>query len=223
MATYDNGWYEMNGKLQKKKNSLRSILAQKGMLKREGNNTFDKYSYFSEAQYKMLFNQLFSQVGLELKFSEVAYDMFEGTEKQANGRTARLEFQLIDIDTGFFESSTITGEGIDKGDKAGYKAYTGALKYYLADTFMVATGDDPEKESPEYNMNRRETATRRATRPNKAPQDSIAYISLNATEIEKQAILRTYNVQRLEDLSDDQVQKSIMAINKRKAEQNHAV
>ena len=38
---------------------------------------------------------------------------------------------------------------LDKGDKAGYKANTGAIKYYLANTFMVATGDDPETETPE--------------------------------------------------------------------------
>lgn len=65
----------------------------------------------------------------------------------------KLSFILTDVETGFYEETTITGEGIDKGDKAGYKAYTGALKYYLANTFMVATGDDPEKESPEHTMN----------------------------------------------------------------------
>jgi hypothetical protein len=65
----------------------------------------------------------------------------------------KLDFILTDIETGFYEVTTITGEGIDKGDKAGYKAYTGALKYYLANTFMVATGDDPEKESPSHTMN----------------------------------------------------------------------
>ena len=68
----------------------------------------------------------------------------------------KLNFILTDIETGFYEVTTITGEGIDKGDKAGYKAYTGALKYYLANTFMVATGDDPEKESPSHTMNTKE-------------------------------------------------------------------
>ena len=68
----------------------------------------------------------------------------------------RLKFILTDIDTGFYEETVITGEGIDKGDKAGYKAYTGALKYYLANTFMVATGDDPEKDSPSHTMNTKE-------------------------------------------------------------------
>ena len=42
---------------------------------------------------------------------------------------------------------------MDKGDKALYKAKTGALKYFLADNFMVATGDDPETESPDAEGN----------------------------------------------------------------------
>ena len=146
-------WLALNAKLQKKKNALRKALKEKGVLKKGGTNTFDRYSYFSEAQYKELFTELFSDAGLELSFNEVEYNTFTGSEKQANGRMPRLTFILTDVDTGFYEETTITGEGIDKGDKAGYKAYTGALKYYLANTFMVATGDDPEKESPSHTMN----------------------------------------------------------------------
>lgn len=149
-------WLKLNAQLQAKKNTLRKALKEKGVLKKGGTNTFDKYSYFSEAQYKELFTELFSAAGLELSFNEVEYSTFTGSEKQANGRNAKLNFILTDIETGFYEVTTITGEGIDKGDKAGYKAYTGALKYYLANTFMVATGDDPEKESPAHTMNTKE-------------------------------------------------------------------
>ena len=149
MYEHDKERFEMNAALQKKKNALRKALKEKGVLKKGGKNDFDRYKYFSEAQYKELFTELFSEYGLELKFTELEYNTFEGTDKQANGRMPKIQFTLFDIDTGFGEDSVITGEGIDKGDKAGYKAYTGALKYYLANTFMVATGDDPEKESPD--------------------------------------------------------------------------
>lgn len=145
-----------NAALAQKKNELRKILQGKGILVKGGENTFDKYKYFTEAQYKQLFTELLSTVGLELSFTELEYQTFSGTEKQANGRMPRIMFTLTDTETGFFEETVITGEGIDKGDKAGYKAYTGALKYYLANTFMVATGDDPETESPDHNMNTKE-------------------------------------------------------------------
>lgn len=141
-------YLSLNAKLAQKKNALRKSLSYKGVLKKEGTNTYDKYKYFSESQYKELFTDLFAQHGLELSFSEQDYTTFVGTEKQSNGRLVKLVFKLTDTETGFWEETEITGEALDKGDKAGYKAYTGALKYYLADTFMVATGDDPEKDSP---------------------------------------------------------------------------
>lgn len=147
--------YEGKMKLAQKKNALRRDLAERGILKREGNNQFDRYKYFSEAQYKSLFTDLFASHDLELRSTVSDYSTIEGTEKQANGRIVQMEFELIDCETGFSEVSKFYGEGFDKGDKAMYKAYTGAIKYYLANTFLVATGDDPEKDSPDTKMNTR--------------------------------------------------------------------
>lgn len=149
-------WLELNAKLQQKKRSLREELSQRGVLKREGSNTYDKYKYFSEAQYKELFTELLPKHGLEMSFDEIAYETYTAEGKQPNGRMPKLRFYLHDTETGFQEATTITGEGLDKGDKAGYKAYTGALKYFLANTFMVATGDDPETESPDSKGGRRQ-------------------------------------------------------------------
>lgn len=185
-------WLELNAQLQKKKNSLRKALKEKGILKKGATNEYDKYKYFSEAQYKELFTELFSEHGLEIKFTELEYATFEGTEKQANGRMPKIEFSLIDIDTGFYEVTVITGEGIDKGDKAGYKAYTGALKYYLADTFMVATGDDPEKESPDHKMNNKNEIA-------KATPKQVELVKKLVTDIP--AMLKYYGIGKVEDLN----------------------
>lgn len=187
-------WLELNAKLQQKKNALRKALREKGVLKKGAVNKFDNYTYFSEAQYKELFTELFAECGLELKFTELEYATFEGTEKQANGRMPRLEFALIDIDTGFFETTVITGEGIDKGDKAGYKAYTGALKYYLANTFMVATGDDPEKESLEHKMNNRKSSSK------KASETQVKFLAARYTGDKLTDLLQKKGVSSLEEL-----------------------
>lgn len=187
-------WLEFNAKLQAKKNALRKDLKEKGVLKKGGTNDFDHYTYFSEAQYKELFTELFSKNKLELKFTELEYGTFEGQGKQSNGRMPKIEFSLFDVETGFFENTVITGEGMDKGDKAGYKAYTGALKYYLANTFMVATGDDAEKESPAENMNKR--AARKATRK------QLEIVKQLVSNIP--AMLKYYGVNKVEDLSMEQ-------------------
>ena len=195
-------WLTLNAKLQAKKNALRKSLAEKGILKRGASNDYDRYTYFSEAQYKALFTELFSKHLLELKFTEQEYTTFDGPEKQANGRMPRLEFWLIDAETGFYETTVITGEGIDKGDKAGYKAYTGALKYYLANTFLVASGDDPEKDSPDEKMNSKQKRTdapntdaQRTASPKQIEILSKVYVGEN---LEK--LLKANNIERIGDM-----------------------
>lgn len=136
---------ELKADLAQKKNAVRKALAERGVLQRKGSNTYDKYSYFSEAQYKELFTGLFAECGLELSTCVDDVQAYEGTPKQPFGRMVKVLFTLADTETGWEESAIIYGDGMDKGDKGIYKAYTGALKYYLANTFMVATGDDPEK------------------------------------------------------------------------------
>ena len=202
MIGADN-WLKLNSKLQLKKNAVRKELKSRGVLVKGAINKFDNYSYFSEAQYKELFTELFSVNSLELKFNELEYSTFEGTERQANGRMTRIEFVLIDVETGFFETTIITGEGIDKGDKAGYKAYTGALKYYLADTFMVATGDDPEKESLDNKMNNKKVQ--------KATHNQINLITPITSEI-----LNYYHVERIEDITLSDASNLIKLLQKKK-------
>lgn len=215
-------WLELNAKLQKKKNILRTMLKEKGVLKKGATNTFDRYTYFSEAQYKELFTGLFADCGLELKFNEISYDTFTGSEKQSNGRMPKLEFELMDVETGFGETTVITGEGIDKGDKAGYKAYTGALKYYLANTFMVATGDDAEKESPSETMN---------TKVERKPKvDSFVLVhderKATPTQVKKlkeiyspenlEKYLKANNVTKVEDIPMEKASETIEIYNKQK-------
>lgn len=200
-------WLELNAKLQQKKNNLRKTLKEKGILKKGKTNDFDNYQYFSEAQYKELFTELFSNNGLELTPNELEYSMFEGTEKQANGRNVKIEFTLTDIETGFFETSIVTGEGIDKGDKAGYKADTGALKYYLANTFMVATGDDPEKESPDNKMNNK--VEKKAT-PKQIETLNKYY---NGENLDK--LLETNKLEKLEDITMTKASELIGTIMKK--------
>lgn len=185
-------WLSLNAKLQQKKNALRKVLKEKGVLTKKAKNEYDNYTYFSEAQYKELFTGLFADCGLELKFNEIAYETFTGSEKRSNGRMPKLEFELMDIETGFGETTVITGEGIDSGDKAGYKAYTGALKYYLANTFMVATGDDPEKESPNETMN---TKVEKKATPNQ-----IKFLSSTYTGENLEKLLKANGLEKLEDM-----------------------
>jgi hypothetical protein len=58
--------------------------------------------------------------------------------------TLRFTWTLTDGDSGETISFQSIGTGADSGDKAAYKAATGALKYALLTGFLIPTGDDPE-------------------------------------------------------------------------------
>lgn len=135
--------------LQAKKNVMRKAIAERGVLQRGGTNEYDKYKYFTEAQYKQLFTSLASEAGVELTATTVNVEHFQGSEKMPYGRRVTVDFVLKDTATDETETSRFVGEALDKGDKAIYKAYTGAFKYFLAVVFAVATGDDPETSGAE--------------------------------------------------------------------------
>ena len=196
-------WLDLNAKLQKKKNALRKALKEKGVLKKDRVNEHSNYQYFSEAGYKNLFTELLSQNGLELTSNEISYEMFETTnEKMPNGRHVTFEFKLSDVDTGFYEVSVVSGEGLDVGDKAGYKADTGAIKYYLANTFLVATGDDPENDSPEAKTKSKKSVY-------KASEKQINYFLKLYSAEEVNKILAHYKVSSVNDLNGNVVSKYI--------------
>ena len=67
---------DLNAKLQAKKNLLRKALFKKGVVARDRTNEFDRYKYFSEAGYKKLFTELFSNAGLELTSSVEEVERF---------------------------------------------------------------------------------------------------------------------------------------------------
>lgn len=190
--------------LQKKKNNIRKELCKMGILINGSLNDYDNYEYFSEAQYKELFTKLFSENNIELYINEVNYSTFEGTEKQPFGRMVTLACTLIDIETGYGETSNHTGEGLDRGDKAGYKATTGALKRFLSTTFLVATKDDPERED------KNKQSTKVKTKNNiTAGQEKLIKYLFNDSVDELKNIMKNYNKKKLEDLSVEEASKII--------------
>ena len=182
-------WYELNAKLQQKKHHVRERIKEMGVLQKKGKNDFDHYKYFSEAQAKELFTEMFTEARLELTPDTEAVTEYEGTPKQPFGRQVRIKYTLHDIDTGFSEVAHFVGEGLDKGDKGIYKAYTGSLKYYLANTFMAATGDDPEV--PDKEVEKKITAAKAKTLGKLIEEYGV----------DLEVILETYEHKTLEDFT----------------------
>ena len=104
----------------------------------------------------------------------------------------------------------VPGEGLDAGDKAPYKAMTGALKYALLQSFLLPTGDDPEEERatpsgsprpPERSITPAETSTLRQL------------IDDTGTELER--VLAYYKISSLEEMTESTYRRAVEVLNRK--------
>ena len=130
--------------------ALARVMGQIRRVPKEGRNDFHGYDYVTEAD-------LVDHIRDKLAGEQVAVlpSVVEHTEqemKDGRGRVqyrtlVTLEMALIHAPSGEERTTRWVGVGVDAGDKGFYKAYTGAMKYFLLKTFQVSTGDDPEREA----------------------------------------------------------------------------
>jgi hypothetical protein len=131
---------------------LAEVMGEVERVAKRGRNEFHRYSYATEADIAATVRQAMAARHLMLvpsvqktEFSEIA------SQKGAPQKlcTLTVEFRMMDGDSGEELAFTVIGQGQDAGDKASYKALTGAEKYALLKLFLIPTGDDPEQDSPE--------------------------------------------------------------------------
>lgn len=120
-----------------------------GAIEKSGWNDYHKYEYYSEGDITAALRGHLAEAKLALLWSHKVVDTSEG--KDARGklvRRVRVEGELILVcgDTGAMLTVKSAGEGEDGGDKAVYKANTGAFKYALMKTFLLSDAEsDPER------------------------------------------------------------------------------
>jgi hypothetical protein len=125
---------------------IHAVMNEVGTVAKKGRNDFHKYDYATEADFVHAMRPLLQKHGLVIT-PKIGTPTIEKDEKGNFLATAQVEFTITNIDKPSEQVvATVLGQGTDKGDKAVYKLMTGAKKYFLALTFMVATGDDPEQD-----------------------------------------------------------------------------
>lgn len=156
---------------------LSEVMAEVGRIPKNGYNSNHNYRYAKEDDVLEGVRNALSSRALILMPSveDTAWSVLEaksGSKQRICTLTVR--FTLHDGETGEHMSFTVLGEGQDVGDKATYKAMTGALKYALLKLFLIPTGDDPENEPKEERSSGNRSAPRsqaaRSARPAPAPQ-----------------------------------------------------
>lgn len=137
---------------------LAEVMSEVGYVQKDAENAFHHYKYASAEAVLKKVNAALSSRGIAVSTQAELLHYEEGHA------VVRLSLTFTDGD----ESLTAQGlgEGSDKGDKAVMKANTAALKYAVANAFMISWGDDPEADTT---TDIRAAAKRQAPEPEENP------------------------------------------------------
>jgi len=133
----------LEGLLAKKHQVLSRLVVEKN-----GYNDHSGYWFVQADDILASLKDLLADLGLVVKTDclTMETETIQTTSGKPAARvTVMMKYTLTDIESGDYEESTAPGQGNDTGDKALYKALTGAYKYWAIQTFQIA-GDSMDAE-----------------------------------------------------------------------------
>ena len=147
-----------------------------------------RYSYLSEEKITSEMREAMLKAGLVIYPArmEVVNQQDVSTKTgQARVINILVTYRVQDIDSEEFIEVQALGEGMDAGDKAVYKAMTGAFKYAQRQAFMIPTGDDPDKVSSDELVGRNNRYEQKPPEqvPDRATQSQLNKIYAMAKEV----------------------------------------
>lgn len=127
---------------------LAEIVHEVDSVEKRGENKFQNYKYVKAADVAWLVRKALSDRNIFLVSDVVEIRNYEIPAKEGVMQAVDVKMQFSFFDADSPETHPLVlhsyGTGTDKGDKAVYKAMTGALKYGLRHAFLIPDESDPE-------------------------------------------------------------------------------
>lgn len=137
---------------------LCAVMAEIKQIEKTGYNDHHKYHYATESDVVEVLRPKLAAHGIVILPSQEEVNYRDVTREKGDKvrRTLMTQVKMSYLITDGESSFTVYayGQSEDGDDKGIYKAVTGATKYFHMKTFMIATGDDPERDSAERNGDR---------------------------------------------------------------------
>ena len=185
-----------------------------GYVQKRGHNERHNYSYVTAADLAGSVGDILAELGVVVipQLQSISTE----TPRSSPERIARIvmNYRFIDARSGEELSVRVAGEGADPGDKAPYKAMTGALKYALLQSFLLATGDDPEDERADSRV---ALGSERVITPEQV-RELQGLIEETGTELER--VLAYYRVAALGEMNEGSYRRALDLLNRKLAKQS---
>jgi len=197
---------------------LAEVRRRIGYVQKRGHNELFNYSYVTAADIAGSIGDLLSELGVVVipRLENISYETAASRGEATRMARVVMAYTFADVDSREQLVAKVAGQGLDPGDKAPYKAMTGALKYALLQSFLLATGDDPEDErvdgrssgsSPERLINAHEMRTLKTL--------------IDETETDLQRVLAYYKIAALEEMSETTYRRALEVLNRKLAQRTN--
>ena len=200
---------------------LAEVRRRIGYVQKRGFNERNNYSYVTAADLAGSVGDILAELGVVIipRLESIAYEPARNTAADA-ARAAQvvMAYTFADVDSGEEITARVAGQGLDAGDKAPYKAMTGALKYALLQSFLLATGDDPEEERLNHTA-----AVNGSDRDRLVTVEEVNQLRalIDETETELDRVLSYYKVDSLEQMRESSYRRAVELLNRKRTKQHH--
>lgn len=191
---------------------LAEVMQQVKYIQKTGYNSFNKYKYATEADVNEKVREELAARNVIMIPNMISHSIREHMTRSNNREyicTVAVEFTFYDGDTGETIVFTTYGEGQDSGDKATYKALTGAQKYALMKAFMIPTGDDPEADT---GVDERNNAPKQEQKPAQQDNKPAAMPTAEQAKSFREALYKLVDL-GTEGTEEERMKKTLEAIN----------
>jgi len=196
---------------------LAKARAELKFIEKRGHNQFHNYDYVQAADVQGTVGLALAKVGVIIAMRNVEIEYSDATTQKGGHENVvrwRCDYGFIDGDSDEQLWYPAFGEGRDAGDKAVYKARTGAMKYFISQGLCLGMGDDPEETGGEEHEHgsKPDPSTRRTPfqkavidAPKMTPEQSFEIDQLlmqsSDPDATAQGLLKHFNVVELKDLT----------------------
>lgn len=207
---------------------LAHVMTQVQYIQKRGRNSFHGYNYATEADVNEKVREVLAEQNVIMLPSMKNHELRETVT--AKGQTeyivcVDMDFTFIDGETGEQLTISMSGEGQDRGDKAIYKAISGAQKYALMKVFMIPTGDDPEADEGVDERNHGKAESQKpsnvtsinkqlegAATPAQLKAVQNALSKRNLSQDDMTIVLQKFNVSKVEELKSGDIGNAVKEI-----------
>jgi len=126
-----------------------------------------------------------------------------------------MTYTFMDVNSAEELTVKMPGEGRDPGDKGPYKAMTGALKYALLQSFLIATGDDPEDERADSLQHAGGNGDRSADPVINQEQAGQIYELVEQTGTDVVKMLEYFKISKIEEMTTGMYGRAIRALKRK--------